>query len=196
MRMKTKLNINRLNNTNPAPAFPRPRHGKLQRTTALIGAAVAGVLLTAQAAQAGGIFVIAMENHNFTQPTSQASPQPVFGNPAAPYQNSLITPGHPNAVQVSYATACFNAGKNVHPSEPNYIWAEAGTDFGFHSDADPKPSNGNIFDVPHLTAQLNVAGISWKNYQEDVQLAASPTNSAAVLRRHARPERLSARAIL
>jgi hypothetical protein len=32
---------------------------------------------------------------------------------------------------------------------------------------------------PHLTAQLNRAGIPWKNYQEDVQLSVSPTNSAA-----------------
>ncbi|HTE87480.1 MAG TPA: alkaline phosphatase family protein, partial [Terriglobales bacterium] len=70
-------------------------------------------------------------------------------------------------------------GKGAHPSEPNYIWAEAGTDFGFHSDADPKPSTGNIFDVPHLTAQFIAAGISWKNYQEDVQLSLSPTNSAS-----------------
>ena len=82
---------------------------------------------------------------------------------------------------MSFATAYYNAAMNVHPSEPNYVWAEAGSDFGFHSDADPKPSNGNTFyeHAIHFTAQLNAAGIPWKNYQEDVELSTSPTNSAA-----------------
>ena len=93
--------------------------------------------------------------------------------------NSLITPGNPNAAQVSYATAYFNAGRGVHPSEPNYVWAEAGSDFGVHTDNDPSPSSNNIFDVPHLTRQLNAAGIPWKNYQEDVQFAASAIHSAS-----------------
>ena len=154
----------------------------------------AGVVLAAQAVHAdddwgkfkhrtgvGDVFVIAMENHNFTQPTNQANPQPIFGNPAAPYINSLITPGNSNAAQVSFATAYYNAAMNVHPSEPNYVWAEAGTDFGVHTDADPLSANGNTFynQAIHLTAQLNGAGISWKNYQEDVQLSLSPTNSAS-----------------
>src|ERR1051326_2402364 len=125
----------------------------------------------------GNIFVIAMENHNFTQPSTMSSPQQIFGNPAAPFINSLITPGNPNAAQVSFATAYYNAGFGVHPSEPNYIWAEAGADFGVRTDADPLPSKTNTFQAAHFTAQLNAAGISWKNYQEDVQLSASPTNS-------------------
>jgi hypothetical protein len=120
-----------------------------------------------------------MENHNFTQPPTQINPQPILGNPAAPFMNSLITPGNPNAAQVSYATAYFNAGTGVHPSEPNYVWAEAGSDFGVHTDADPDPSNNNVYDVPHLTGQLNAAGIPWKNYQEDVQFAASAIHSAS-----------------
>jgi hypothetical protein len=33
--------------------------------------------------------------------------------------------------------------------------------------------------TPHLTAQLNAAGIPWKNYQEDVQLSTSPKISAS-----------------
>ena len=125
------------------------------------------------------VFVIAMENHNFTQPDPLANPQQIFGNPAAPFINSLITPGHSNAVQVAYATRYYNAGVGVHPSEPSYLWAEAGTDFGVHTDEDPSAAAGNLFNAPHLTAQLNTAGIAWKSYQEDVQLAASPINSAA-----------------
>ena len=155
--------------------------GRLLPGAAWLGAAAAGALLLAQPAMAGDIFVIAMENHNFTQPIPTSNPQQILGNPAAPYINSLVTPGNPNAAQVSYATAYFNAGVHVHPSEPNYVWAEAGTDFGVHTDADPKPSSGNTFydQSIHLTAQLNAAEIRWKNYQEDVQLSSSPTNSAS-----------------
>jgi hypothetical protein len=166
------------------------------RNTALLGAALTGVLLTAQAVRAdddqdrgnnrdskqvGDIFVIALENHDFTQPPTITSPQQILGNPAAPFINSLITPGNSNAVQVSYATDYLNAGVGVHPSEPNYVWAEAGSDFGFHSDADPSPANGNTFydDSLHLTSQLDFKGIPWRNYQEDVQLSLSPTNSAS-----------------
>lgn len=197
-----KLHVNRSNGSNNTPASTGSRRGKLRRNTALLGAAL-GVLLAAQRASAGSIFVIAMENHNFTQPNPTSSPEQILGNPAAPFLNSLITPGEPNAAQVSYATAYYNAGMGVHPSEPNYIWAEAGTDFAVHTDADPRAANGNTFFdesahltseltangstlvfwhrnvCPHLTAQLKSAGISWKNYQEDVQLSASPTNSAS-----------------
>ena len=167
-----------------------PQGRKVRRTSALLAVSAAGILLADQTAsawpgpqplpqQVGAIFVIAMENHNFTQPTNQTSPQQIFGNPAAPFINSLITPGNPNAVQVSFATAYCNAGKGVHPSEPNYVWAEAGTDFGVHTDADPRAASGNTFyqQALHLTGQLNAAGISWKNYQEDVELSVSPTNS-------------------
>jgi len=212
--MKTKIHSNQpnnLNSPNNTLEATRPRPGKLRRNTALLGVAIAGVLLAAQPVPAqptgvrriGNFFVIALENHNFTQPNPTSSPQQIFGNPAAPYINSLITPGNSNAAQVSFAANYYNAGVGVHPSEPNYVWAEAGTDFGFHSDADPSPANGNTFyddsarltsqltadgitlafwhrnDCPHLTGQLTAAGISWKNYQEDVQLSTSPTNSVS-----------------
>jgi len=194
----------------------RPSSGKRRLGFVPVGAAAAGLLLAASLAYAndgfggnsggtpvGDIFVIALENHNFTQPNPTNGTQQILGNPAAPYINSLITPGNSNAVQVSYALNYFNAGMNVHPSEPNYVWAEAGSDFGFHSDADPTPANGNTFyydssglvsqltangstlffwhrnHTPHLARQLNEAGIPWKDYQEDVDLSASPTNSAS-----------------
>jgi hypothetical protein len=154
----------------------------------LAGAAVASSLLATGPAAAQGkqtgqtigkVFVIAMENHNFTQPATVTHPQQIFGNPAAPYINSLVTPGNKNSKHSSYAVAYYNAGHGVHPSEPNYVWAEAGTDFGVHTDADPSAAAGNIFTADHLTAQLNAAGISWNNYQEDVQLSTAPTKSAS-----------------
>lgn len=165
---------------------------------ALLGAAATGLLLAAPAAMAddnwsgdegsfggferdrvGTIFVIAMENHNLVQPNPTNSPQQILANPAAPYINSLMTPGNSNAVQSSFALLYYNAGVGVHPSEPNYVWAEAGTDFGIHTDADPNPAKSNIFQAIHFTAQLDAAGIPWRNYQEDVELSASPTNSAS-----------------
>lgn len=49
---------------------------------------VAGSLLAADASMAqssvGDVFYIELENHNFTQPSSQTSPQQLLGNPAAP----------------------------------------------------------------------------------------------------------------
>ncbi|WP_254625693.1 alkaline phosphatase family protein [Nostoc sp. TCL240-02] len=127
------------------------------------------------------IFIIDMENHNFTQPSSDTkAPNQIFGNPAAPYQNSLITPGNPNAVHVSYAGAYHNvlatpSGNNpsIHPSEPNYIWQEAGDNFGVLNDNDPfkNPGGTNQNTTLHLSALLDKAGIPWKSYQEDIDLA-------------------------
>lgn len=183
--MKAKHNKNTIISNPSSPTHYRT----LRSGAALLGAVATGALLAAQPAHAdwdnhhqhiGDVFVIAMENHNFTQPNPTNSPQQIFGNPAAPFLNSLVTPGDPNAAQVSFATAYYNAGVGEHPSEPNYVWAEAGTDFGAHTDADPRAANGNTFydQSIHLTALLNAAGIPWKNYQEDLDLTASPTNSA------------------
>jgi len=186
--MKTQLRITRPNNnnhTNNPAGFLDFCLGNVRRKAALLASIATAILLAAQASSAqppqgiGTVFVIAMENHNFTQPPTQTNPPQILGNPAAPFMNSLITPGNPNATQVSYATAYFNAGLGVHPSEPSYVWAEAGSDFGVHTDADPNPANGNVYDVPHLTRQLNAAGFPWKNYQEDVEFAASAIHSAS-----------------
>ena len=177
-----------------APTRSLRRHSHVERprlrrlglpAQVLLGAAAASSLLATRPAAAeseghsiGSVIVIAMENHNFTQPAGTTGPQQILGNAAAPFINSLVTAGNPNAAQASYAVAYHNAGIGVHPSEPNYVWAEAGTDFGVHTDADPSAAAGNIFSADHFTAQLNAAGISWNNYQEDVQLSTSPTVSA------------------
>src|ERR1043166_15371 len=90
------------------------------------------------------VFVIAMENHNWTQPANQftGSIQQIYMNPNAPFINSLVSgtgfvmlDGKAVNIsdQVAYASAYHNVlatsgGSNphIHPSEPNYIWAEAG----------------------------------------------------------------------
>ena len=126
----------------------------------------------------GDVFYIEMENHNFTQPNANVGAlstiQQIQGNPAAPFINSLITPGNPNAAMVSYATQYHNvlatpSGNNpsIHPSEPNYVWQEAGLT-GPLNDADPFPNN--IVNAPNLSGLLQAAGISWKSYQEGIDL--------------------------
>ena len=90
----------------------------------------------ARAQQIKTVFVIAMENHNWTQPANQftGSIQQIFQNPAAPFINSLVA-GSAYAIidddlvhiseQVSWATnyrsvLASPGGNNphIHPSEP------------------------------------------------------------------------------
>ena len=143
------------------------------------------------------VFVIAMENHNWTQPAQiPGKIQQIFQNPNAPFINSLVN-GTAFAVvngsvvhisqHVSYATAYHNVlatpgGNNphIHPSEPNYFWAEAGTNFGVFNDNDPFSPNGPTDqDTPlHLVTFLTNAGKTWRSYQEDTDLA---TNVAGQL---------------
>ena len=85
------------------------------------------------------VFVIAMENHNWTQPSTQTSPQQIFQSTAAPFINSLVDGTSGISDQVAFANAYINAAPGNHPSEPNYIWAEAGTNFGVFNDDDPYP---------------------------------------------------------
>ena len=129
----------------------------------------------ANAQQIKTVFVIAMENHNWTQPANQftGAIQQIFQNPSAPFINSLVD-GSAYAVvngslvhiseQVAYATNYHNVlatpnGNNphIHPSEPNYIWAEAGTNFGVLNDNDPFRANGptNQNTDQHLTGLLH-----------------------------------------
>jgi hypothetical protein len=117
----------------------------------------------------GTVFYIDMENHNLTQPSSMTDPPQLLGNSAAPYLNSLMTPGAPNAAQSSYASNYGSTG--VHPSEPNYLWQEQGTDNGVANDNLPYGPGGNYQGIiPSLTGLLQAAGVSWKSYQEDIDL--------------------------
>jgi hypothetical protein len=120
------------------------------------------------------VFVIAMENHNLTQPSTQTSPHQIFQNPAAQFINSLVNGTSGISNQVAYANGYINAGQGIHPSEPNYIWAEAGTSFGVNNDDDPYHTNCTPDTVQttnqHLSAFLTVARKSWKSYQEDMDV--------------------------
>ena len=137
------------------------------------------------------VFVIAMENHNWTQPANQfsGSIQQIYQNPNAPFINGLVN-GTATVVingraenissQVAYANAYHNvlatqSGNNphIHPSEPNYIWADAGSNLGILNDNDPFATSGptNQATNLHLAALLTNSGHTWKSYQEDIDLA-------------------------
>ncbi len=138
------------------------------------------------------VFVIALENHDWTQPATVAGGiEPIYQSPNAPFINSLVNgsalvfvDGHLDNIskQVSYAAAYHNvlatpSGNNphIHPSEPNYLWAEAGTNFGILDDDDPyvdNPPNAQTT-TQHLSGLLQRAGKSWKSYQEDIDLTTS-----------------------
>jgi phosphatidylinositol-3-phosphatase len=148
---------------------------------------ILGCLTAALAVAAGGVradevkkvFVIAMENHNWTQPSTVTQAQQIFHNPAAPFINSLVNGTSGISDQVAFANAYVNAAAGDHPSEPNYIWAEAGMNFGVTSDADPYSATCAPQTVQstthHLTGYLTIAGKSWKSYQEDTDVDATNT---------------------
>jgi hypothetical protein len=136
---------------------------------------------TAGASNIKTVFVIAMENHNWTQPANQftGSIQQIYMNPNAPFINSLVNGTGFVAIdgavvnissQVSYATAYHNVlatpgGNNphIHPSEPNYIWAEGGSNFGVLNDNDPYTGGTNQNTAQHLSAFLTQAGRTWRS---------------------------------
>ncbi|HKQ88575.1 MAG TPA: alkaline phosphatase family protein [Candidatus Acidoferrales bacterium] len=163
----------------------------LFRTIGVSAALIAAGAASAAAQQVKTVFVIALENHNWTQPGNGPSArlQQIYKDPDAPFLNSLVD-GTASATvdgkevnisqQVAYAAAYHNAlatesGDNthVHPSEPNYIWAEAGSNFGVFNDNDPySPEGLTVQDTnQHLCALLMKAGKTWKSYQEDIDLA-------------------------
>ena len=129
---------------------------------------------SARAQQIGDVFYIPMENHNWTQPSTVTGINQIFGNSAAPFINSLVTPGNPNAAMVSYASNYQNV-PGIHPSEPNYVWSEAGLT-GPLNDADPYANTpNNIVNAPNLSAllQAKYGTAGWKSYQEDINLTPS-----------------------
>ncbi len=105
------------------------------------------------------VFLILMENHNWNQ---------IVGNRSAPYMNNTLLKIGAHAEQ-------YYNPPGLHPSEPNYIWLEAGTNFGILSDADPV--SNHLSSTAHLTTLLDAAGISWKSYQEDIDGKTCPLGS-------------------
>jgi phospholipase C len=103
------------------------------------------------------VFIILMENKNW---------QDIKGSSSAPYINGTLLP------MASYAESYKGDG---HPSEPNYIWLEAGDSLGVGDDGDPSSNHQST--RQHLVTLLEAAGISWRSYQEDISGTQCPLRS-------------------
>jgi hypothetical protein len=116
------------------------------------------------------VFVIAMEN----EPAAA-----IYGNSAAPYINGQLIPSY------ARATAFADELPDAVPSEPHYVWMEAGTnvfsDVTFTGDADPSAANSTA-STAHLVTQIQAAGplLSWLSFQEglDASTGACPVVSS------------------
>jgi hypothetical protein len=100
--------------------------------------------------QINTVFIILMENHDWSQ---------IKDSPQAPYINDTLLP------MSSYAEQYFNP-PGIHPSLPNYLWLEAGDNFGIFNDAVPAVNHQST--TSHLVSLLENAGLTWKSYQEDI----------------------------
>jgi len=118
------------------------------------------------------VFIILMENHNWTGDGNLD----IKGNPAAPYINKTLVP------LGSHAEQYFNPPNN-HPSLPNYLWLEAGTNFGILDDG--PPSQHPLSSKLHLVTLLKDANITWKAYLENTTGKVCPlTDSGEYAVRH------------
>lgn len=98
----------------------------------------------------------------------------VYGNTAsAPYLNGLLA-------TAAYATK-FQDELTSLPSEPHYVWMEAGTnaftDHTFIGDGDATAAN-SAGSTAHLSTQLVAAGRTWTAYQEGITTGACPIASS------------------
>jgi hypothetical protein len=113
------------------------------------------------------VFVIPMEN----EPSAA-----IYGNTTyAKYINGLFP-------MAAHATK-FQDELPADPSEPHYVWMEAGTnafsDITFSNDNDPSTSHSTT-STAHLVTQLQTAGISWMSYQEDINAGECPLSTSGV----------------
>ncbi len=112
------------------------------------------------------IFVIPMENESSTL---------IYGNMQyAPYINTTLIP------MAAKATNFTDELPALLPSEPHYIWMEAGTntfnDTTFLTDNDASASNSTNT-TNHLVTALKAAGVSWMSYQEGMTANTCPVSS-------------------
>jgi phosphatidylinositol-3-phosphatase len=113
------------------------------------------------------IFVIPMEN----EPSSA-----IYSSSNAPYINSLMSGTTPKA---AWATN-FQDELPSLPSEPHYVWMEAGTnqfaDITFTTDSDPSGSHSTA-STQHLSTQLDAAHVTWMSYQQGITSGTCPIAS-------------------
>ncbi|HZR58552.1 MAG TPA: alkaline phosphatase family protein [Terriglobales bacterium] len=99
------------------------------------------------------VWVIVMENQNWSS---------IKNSKFAPYINQTLIP------QASHAEQYFNP-PNIHPSLPNYLWMEAGTNFGILDDNSPLGDSQSS--TQHLVTLLKNSAhgaVSWRAYEENI----------------------------
>jgi phosphatidylinositol-3-phosphatase len=111
-----------------------------------------------------------MENHNWAQIKGDTTD--------APYINKTLLDGGASC------EAYHDSG--VHPSLPNYLWIEAGSNLGITSDNVPtatQTSNGEKYlqstatqwdanPTNHLVTHLDAVGVTWRTYMEGLNALA------------------------
>jgi phosphatidylinositol-3-phosphatase len=107
------------------------------------------------------VFLIVMENHNWSQ---------IKGSPSAPYINGTLLPMGAHAEH-------YRPG-GIHPSEPNYVWLEAGDNLGILDDAPPAFNDRTT--KAHLVTLLDAVGVRWKSYQEGIDGLACPLDAVGL----------------
>ena len=102
------------------------------------------------------VFVIMLENKAWPDLKDSTN---------APFINKVLLP-------MGSHCEFYNNLPDIHPSLPNYLWIEAGTNFDILDDYDPDINDQNTSE--HLVTLLNNAGISWKAYQENISGTSLP----------------------
>ena len=129
-------------------------------SVAILSSLIAMPIVTnAQMSKVKTVWLILMENHNWTGNNSGAKfgDPDIKDSPLAPYVNGPLLNTSAHAEQY------YNPPGN-HPSQPNYLWLEAGTNFGVL--ADTQPGQPQLETHQHLVRLLEDAGVSWTAYAE------------------------------
>ena len=108
------------------------------------------------------VFLILMENVNWSA---------LKGSGSAPYINNTLLP------MASYCEQYYTP-PGLPGSLPNYLWLEAGTNFGVLDSSDPSAHTFNS--TNHLVTLLTNANISWKSYQENISGTNCPVSSSGL----------------
>jgi len=109
------------------------------------------------------------ENHSWSE---------IKTNAYAPYLNNTLVPRASHCEQ-------YNNVPGMHPSLPNYIWLEAGTNFGVYDDYPPATNHQNT--PNHLVTLLNNAGVSWRAYQTSLDGTTLPLDGTCNCQPHHNP---------
>jgi hypothetical protein len=108
------------------------------------------------------VFVIVMENHDWDS---------IKGNPSAPYINGTL-------LKIGAHAERYTSPQNIHPSEPNYVWMEAGDELNISDDDDPDLNYRTT--KTHLTRQMELANVSWRSWQESIAPGVCPLVSSGL----------------